>query len=71
MGNNLSVKTDDVLTASMVARLYATMDWALPKNGLDLGAPSPLNSYLIICVDVIKNDQLRPDGLAYEDEARP
>ncbi|NCG11176.1 MAG: hypothetical protein GWP33_08870 [Alphaproteobacteria bacterium] len=71
MGNNLSVKTDDVLTASMVARLYATMDWALPKNGLDLGAPSPLNSYLILCLDIIKNDQLRPDGLAYEDEALP
>ena len=44
------------------------MDWAVPENGLETGAPSPLNSYLMLCLDLIRNDQLRPDGLAYEDE---
>lgn len=71
MSQSLSVKTDDILTASMVARMYATMDWAVPENGLETGAPSPLNSYLMLCLDIIKNEQLRPDGLAYEDEALP
>ena len=71
MSQSLSVKTDDVLTASMVARMYTTMDWAVPENGLETGAPSPLNSYLMLCLDLIRNDQLRPDGLAYEDEALP
>ena len=55
----------------MVARMHATMDWAVPENGLETGAPSPLNSYLMLCLDIIKNEQLRPDGLAYEDEALP
>ncbi len=36
---SLSVKTDDVLTASMVARMYATMDWSVPENGLQPAAP--------------------------------
>ena len=71
MSQSLSVKTDDILTASMVARMHATMDWAVPENGLETGAPSPLNSYLMLCLDIIKNEQLRPDGLAYEDEALP
>ena len=71
MSHSLSVKTDDVLTASMVARMYTTMDWDVPKNGLETGAPSPLNSYLMLCLDLIRNDQLRTDGLAYEDEALP
>ena len=71
MPHSLSVKTDDILTASMVARMYATMDWDVPKNGLETGATSPLNSYLMLCLDLIRNNQLRADGLAYEDEALP
>lgn len=67
----MSVKTEDVLTASMVARMYATMDWPVPEGGLDIGAPAPLNSYLMLCLNAVKNDRLRPDGLAYEDGVLP
>ena len=68
---SLSVKTDDVLTASMVARMYATMDWSVPENGLQPAAPAPLNSYLMLCLDILKEDKLRIDGLAYEEETLP
>ena len=68
---SFSVKTDDVLTASMVARMYATMGWPMPENALRDGAPAPLNSYLMLCLDILGNDKLRTDGLAYEEETLP
>ena len=49
---------------------YATMDWAVPENGLKTGAPSPLNSYLMLCL-IHQERPATPGWLAYEDEALP
>ena len=68
--NDETVLTD-ILTPAMVERMYATMDWPYLPADLETGQPAPLNSYLMLCIPLVANKDLRIDGLSDGDSVLP
>ena len=75
MNGNLMENSDvvltDLLTPAMVERMYVTMDWPYSPADIEMGQPAPLNSYLMLCIPLVPNEDLRIDGLSDGDSVLP